>query len=141
MRYTPDYQIELSGGAKVPLLFNTWTFREYTRLKKQEFEDLIENVQTGKVFKANDLPDLLLLAAQSYFKFNDSPCNYTEVDACSWLDELGGMNSMRLLDLYKVFVGKLTGISPEQLDAAWTTAEEKTEAKKKNSEEPGKISM
>jgi hypothetical protein len=139
MRNTPDYQIELSGGGKVPLLFNSWTFRTFTRGKGIEFEDLMENVYSGKAFRSNDLPELLLAAAKSYARFNDVDVNYSEDDSFEWLDELGGMNSLKLMDIYKVFAAKLLNVSPEKFEVLWTKATEITneQAEKKKADSPG----
>jgi hypothetical protein len=121
-KHSPDYQIELTGGDKIPLLFNTWTFKNFTRLKGLEFEDFLNEVQSGKGFKGNDLPDLFFLAAQSYYRFNDIEFKYTDIDAYDWVDQLGGMNSTRLLDVYKIFFSRATGISIEKIETLWEQA-------------------
>lgn len=137
MTYTPDYKIQLSGDRIVPLLFNSWAFRKYTQLKGIEFEDLVEKIGEGKAFLANDLPDLILIAAEAFAKFNAIDFKHTDTDAYTWIDEMGGFNSTTLLDLYKVFVSRVLNISPEKLDVLWNKAVESTkqpEEKKKETE-------
>jgi hypothetical protein len=136
MTYTPDFTIKTEGG-DIPLLFNSWTFREYSRKKSIELEELLYRVRTGQAFKSADVPDLLLIAAQSFCKFNNKPFNYTDDEACTWVDILGGFNSLRLVEVYKAFVAKLLNISPEAFEVAWqkvtgTTTEGEEVAEKKS---------
>ena len=127
-----DYKIKVSTG-DVPLLFNTWMFREYTKLKGIEMEDLFTNIQTGQGFKAKDIPDLMLVANQSFCKYNNKECTNTDLDACGWLDEMGGFNSPQIIDLYKLFVSKLINVDPVQFELLWNkvTEEKPKEEKKK----------
>lgn len=127
-----DYKIKISTG-EVPLLFNTWMFREYSRRKGIELEDLFTNIQTGQGFKTSNIPDLLLVANESFCKYNNKECTSTDLDACSWLDEMGGFNSPQIIDLYKLFVSKLINVDPAQFELLWNkvTEEKKEEPKKK----------
>jgi hypothetical protein len=130
-----DYKIKLQTG-EVPLLFNTWMFREYTKLKGIEMEDLFTNIQTGQGFKAKDIPDLMLVANQSFCKYNGQECTNTDLDACGWLDEMGGFNSPQIIDLYKLFVSKLINVDPVQFELLWNkvTEPEKKEPEKKKAQ-------
>lgn len=113
-----DYKISLNDGTVIPLLFNTWTFREYSRKKGIDFEALVASVTGGDPFKSNDIPDLLLKAAESYCRFNGGKeFNYNDLDSCLWVDSLGGaFNAPALVELFKVFICKLLNISPEKFD-------------------------
>jgi hypothetical protein len=130
---TADYKIKLSTG-EIPLLFNSWMFREYSKVKGIELEDLFAGIQTGQGFKAKDIPDLLLAAHSSWCKYNNKECTQTDADACLWLDEMGGYNTPELLNIYKLFVSKLINIDPVQFEILWnkvTTPEVKEEGEKK----------
>jgi hypothetical protein len=127
MRYDPDYVIELKE-AKIPVLFNSWTFKNYSDKIGVELEDIGDMIRSGKVIKSKDLPALLLIAANSYQKFMGIEKSYSEMDAYQWIDELGGFNSARLIDLYKVFVARLFNVSVDAFDVEATT---KPEPKKK----------
>jgi hypothetical protein len=142
MKHSPDYEIQLTGGEKIPLLFNTWTFKNFTRLKGIEYEDFLELVQRGQGFKGNDLPDLFFLAAQSYFRFNDVTFPYTDLEAYAWVDELGGMNSVKLIEVYKIFFGKVSGLTVPQVEELWKKAGEhaQTEETEKKKDSHGVIS-
>lgn len=121
MTYKPDYSIELSNG-KIALLFNSWTFRQYSQKIGVELDDLYELIKSGKAIKSKDLPTLLLIAAESFSWFNDQEFKYTEKDAYKWIDEVGGFNSPRFMDVFKVFVGKFLNIAPERLEVIWQKA-------------------
>lgn len=127
-----DYKITVSTG-EIPLLFNTWMFREYSRRKGIELEDLFENIRTGQGFKAKDIPDLMLVAHETYCKYNSKECTQTDLDACGWLDEMGGFNAPQIIDLYKLFVSKLINVDPAQFELLWNKVTEvnKEEPKKK----------
>ena len=135
MRFLPDYTIQLKDGSKIELLFNSFMFRSYSYRKGIELEDLFVGIQTGGAFKAKDLPDLLLTAAETFCKYNDAPCPYTDLDACVWLDEIGGFNSVKLVELYKIFVSKLVNVDQKQFDVLWNkviSGAEKSESKPAN---------
>lgn len=119
MQFTPDYIITRKDGSKVNLLFNSWMYRAYSYKKNIELEDLFVNIQKGVAFKSRDLPDLLLIAAETYAKYNNAPFGYTEMDACLWVDEMGGYNSANLVELYKIFVSRLINVDQAEFEILW----------------------
>jgi hypothetical protein len=134
---TADYKIKLQKG-EIPLLFNTWMFREYSKRKGIELEDLFTNIQTGQGFKARDIPDLMLVAHETYCKYNNDACTQTDLDSCAWLDEMGGFNSPQIIDLYKLFVSKLINVDPAQFELLWNkVTEDKPKEEKKKAKERG----
>jgi hypothetical protein len=141
MIYTPDYSIDLPES-KVPLLFNTWTFREYSLKIGEELEDMYQGIASGKALKSKNIPDLLLIAAKSYARFNKKEFSFSEDDAFMWLDHMGGYNSEKLIKVYKVFVSKLLNISPEKFEVLLQGKGEKEEKSKKKVQmpSPGKAS-
>lgn len=127
-----DYKIKSAGG-EIPLLFNSWMFREYCRKKSIELEDLFTNIQNGKGFRANDIPELLLTAHETFCRYNNKECTKTDLDSCLWLDEMGGFSSSAIVDIYKLFVSKLINIDQAQFELLWnkvTEPKEKEEKKK-----------
>jgi hypothetical protein len=124
MNYTqPDYEIQLEGG-KIPLLFTSWTFREFSLRNGVEFEDLINRINEGRPIVANQIPDLLLIAAKAYCFHNKVEFQYDEADAFMWIDELGGLNSMKLADIIKVYLSRLLKIPEEKFDVAMNNVKE-----------------
>lgn len=129
---TPDYQLKLDGK-EIPLRFNSRAFRNYTLSKGIEYEDLVENVASGKIFRANNIPDIIFYGAQSYAASNKLPFNYTIDDVMDWVDEMGGLASGPVIDIFKCFTGNLLRIPPEKFEAIWNGAVNQTpeEPKKK----------
>jgi hypothetical protein len=112
-----DYVIELKDKTEIPLLFNTWTFRNYSYRKGFEMEELFTQVTNGTAFRGNDLPTLLHTAAESYVKYSEGTEKYTEDDACEWMDELGRfISSPKIMEIYKLFVARLVNIDPKVLE-------------------------
>lgn len=110
-----DYTIELQDGSKINLLFNTWTFRNYSYKTGIEFEGLFDITQA---VKTKDLPLLLISAADSFSKYNSEAVqpSYTDADACLWLDEIGfTFLSDKVKDIYAICISKLTGKPWEQV--------------------------
>lgn len=120
-----DYTIELQGGSVIHLLFNTWTFRNYSYKTGIEFEGLFD---ITRAIKTRDLPLLLTSAADSFSKYNPDAGQkaYTDDDACLWLDEIGfTMVSPKVQDIYAVCISKLTGKSFEEVKASFVVEEKK----------------
>lgn len=138
-----DYKITLQKG-EIPLLFNTWMYREYSKRKGIELEDLFEGIRTGAGFKLKDIPDILLVAHESFCRYNNKDFIQTDLDACDWLGEMGGFNAPQVVELYKLFVCKLINVDPSQFEILWNKVTqpekesvEKTEKKKAAKKAPG----
>lgn len=136
MVFTPDYTIEVDGK-KIPLLFNSLFYREFCAAKGIELEDLFDLIKQGKAFKGGDLPLLLHQAALTWHRYNAGatafPFNHPE-DSCLWLDVLGGYNSLKLMDVYKIFVCKLSNIDPNEFEVMLKAATEQPEVEEKKKE-------
>jgi hypothetical protein len=75
------------------------------------------------------------VANQSFCKYNNKECTNTDLDACGWLDEMGGFNSPQIIDLYKLFVSKLINVDPVQFELLWNKViEEKPKEEKKKAQ-------
>lgn len=119
MQHTAPYTIQLNDGTQVPLLFNSFMYREYCYKKGMELEDLFQRIGNGTAFKSKDLPDLLYYAAFTWCKYNNKECIHSDLDACLWVDELGGYNSPELVGIYKLFVARLLNVDPAVFDVLW----------------------
>lgn len=138
MSYTPDHQI-----GEVKLLFNSWTFRHFCRRINIELDELFNNIGEGKLIKTEHFPELLFTAAESYCKFNNLPLTYTELDAYTWIDEIGGFTySEKWNGIIRSFMGKLLNLSPEQFEVLWSgqATEPAGDKKKAESGSPGTAS-
>lgn len=131
--HAADYTLKLKGGGEVPLLYNTWAYKTYSQRKGVEYEALAEGLgpkedgSMGDTLKAKNFPDILLIGAETYCKYNNIPFTYNDLDACLWMDELPWMTSIELQGIIKVFVSKLLNVDLSAL----AVEAPKTESKKK----------
>lgn len=128
MIHTADYHI-----GDVPLLFNSWTFRQYCRRVDIDLDQLFEHIGQGeRVIKTDHMPDLLYVAAESWCRFNNKTFTYTELDAYTWVDTMGGYRlNEQWSALVKVFMMKLLNIPQERFEVLWAGEEQADGGKKK----------
>jgi hypothetical protein len=113
---TADYILKLKNGTEIPLLYNTWAFKTYSERKGVEYEDLANGCGSqpdgsqGETLKTKHMPDILLIGAETYSKYNNKAFTYTDLDACMWMDELPWRTSLELVEIIKIFVGKLLNV-------------------------------
>lgn len=122
-----DYTIQ---GLNIPLLFNNRTFRLFSEKLGVEQEDLYQGIIKSEGIKAKALPVLLLVAHESYCKYNNLPFQANELDADLWMDQMEGYRSEQVAEMYIVYVSKLTKVPVEKLKAAVETVEVPEEEKK-----------
>jgi hypothetical protein len=109
-----DYTLKLKKG-EIPLLFNTKMLKDYSISKKMEYEDLENAIISGSAFKVNDISDVLLMAHQTWCLYNSKACTYTELDACSWLDDTEALTPAIIGEIFLVFAAKVFRTTPEKL--------------------------
>jgi hypothetical protein len=105
MTLLPDYTID-----NVNFSFNSYALQKYCNQKGIEMEDLYNMVREGTAFKSSELPALLLVAAESYALYNKQPFTFTELDAFGWIDSVGGFNSSKVVDVFKIFAARLLNV-------------------------------
>ena len=135
MKFQPDYTFT-ADGKDIHLLFNTWMFRQYSIRKGIELDQLEESIKTGRPFPVNAIPDVLLIAHETFCKYNSLPFEATELDACDWIDKTGGMGSALYVDTYKQFLIKFLNLSAAEFDVMLQKAKEQSEAKPDKKKEP-----
>ena len=83
------YELKLSSGEKVQLQFCTWSLKRFCKLQG------IGPSEIGDALSGNDALEAitnLLTAAAEYplYKQGITP-SFTDMDACDWIDDLGGI--------------------------------------------------
>lgn len=122
MIYSPDYTIQLPEGGEVHLLFNTWAIKKYCEKQGIEMEELLTRL------KVKELPDLMLSAAESYARYNKQEFKATDLDACEWMDAMGGFNGPKLAEIVKTFLRRVSGLTEAEYEERVQAA---TEEKKR----------
>jgi hypothetical protein len=85
------YELTLSDGTKVPLRFCTWSLKRFCQLQG------IGPSEIGEALGGNQTLDAiinLLRSAAEYplYKEGITP-EFTDIEVCDWVDDLGGLGS------------------------------------------------
>jgi hypothetical protein len=91
------YELELSSGEKIQLRFCTWSLKRFCQLQK------IGPTEIGDALNGPNSLDAisnLLRAAAEYplYKEGITP-KFTDLDACDWIDDLGGISGSKFQDV------------------------------------------
>jgi hypothetical protein len=94
------YELKLSDGTSIPMRFCTWSLKRFCQLQG------IGPAEIGEVLTGADTLDAitnLLRAAAEYplYKEGITP-NFTDLDVCDWIDDIGGMSSPKFNELIVV---------------------------------------
>jgi hypothetical protein len=122
MVYSPDYTISLAQGKQIPLLFNTWAYKKFCQSIGIELEELLSRLSANQeeqkpIIRFSELTNFFLCAAESYCRYNNQQFTQTDLDACGWVDALGGVTSPKLREMAIIAVSKLINVNPEALAA------------------------
>lgn len=101
------YSIELSDGTKVPLRFCTWTLKRFSESNNNmSLSALGGALKEGLGLGA--MASLLLCAAEYVCLKEKREFAYTDMDACDWIDEMGGVSGQGFLAMVNVIVESFT---------------------------------
>jgi hypothetical protein len=119
------YELELSSGEKIQLRFCTWSLKRFCQLQK------IGPTEIGDALNGPDSLDAisnLLRAAAEYplYKEGITP-KFTDLDACDWIDDLGGISGKKFQDIMAALTESLSSGIEEA-----PTKKEKSSGVKKN---------
>jgi hypothetical protein len=94
------YELTLSDGKKIPMRFCTWSLKRFCQLQG------IGPAEIGEALSGSDTLDAitnLLRAAAEYplYKEGITP-NFTDLDVCDWIDDIGGMSSVKFNQMISV---------------------------------------
>ena len=94
------YELSLSDGTKIPMRFCTWSLKRFCQLQgigPSEIGDALSGDNT-----LDAIVNLLKSAAEyPLYKEGITP-NYTDIEVCDWIDDIGGIASSKLQDIFKV---------------------------------------
>lgn len=126
------YTIERQSGANIDIAFTTWVFKTFAQSKNLSVDQLIDYIQGkgkngqsgGLYFSIEDLLSLMLIGAKYSCVKRGENFSYTDIDACEWLDELGGINGGKVKEMMIVIVATLFDHDPTDI-AKLVSVEEK----------------
>ena len=131
----PDYIIKLQSGGEIPLLFNNWTFTQFSAKKGMDFDELEALIfqDDPRPFKMTEVPMVLLLAHETWCFFNDQEFKAKEKDAFLWIEETGGMRSTLYAETYKRFLMRYLNLTDAQLEVQQKAIQKQDAPKSKGS--------
>ncbi len=84
-----QFNLSLSDGKVIPLRFCTWSLKRFCKLQG------IGPTEIGVALSGKDALDaivnLIRSAAEYEFIKEGKTANFTEVDVCDWVDDMGGI--------------------------------------------------
>lgn len=100
------YELELSSGEKVQLRFCTWSLKRFCQLQKIGPTEINEALNGQQSLDA--LCNLLRAAAEyPLYKEGITP-KFTDLDACDWIDDMGGISGKKFQDVLASLTESLT---------------------------------
>lgn len=119
------YELSLSDGTKIPMRFCTWSLKRFCQLQG------IGPSEIGEALSGDSSLDAitnLLRAAAEYplYKEGITP-KFTDIDACDWIDDMGGIGGKKFQEVMTALTESLNSGLEES-----TTKKAKKDAVKKN---------
>ena len=119
-----QFELTLSDGKKIPMRFCTWSLKRFCQLQKIGPSDIGEALSGQTSLDA--IVNLLRSAAEyPLYSIGITP-EFTEIEVCDWIDDMGGMGSKKFQDIMAVLADSLnSGVEEKQ-----TKSNKKSEVKK-----------
>ena len=100
------YELELSSGDKIQLQFCTWSLKRFCKLQGIGPSEIGEALSGQDSLEA--ITNLLRSAAEyPLYKQGITP-HFTDIDACDWIDDLGGIGSIKFQDVMDALTESLS---------------------------------
>lgn len=120
------YELKLSDGKTIPLRFCTWSLKRFCQLQGIGPSEIGEALTGNQTLEG--IVNLLRSAAEyPLYKEGITP-NFTDIDVCDWIDDIGGINSNKFQDI----INALTDSMNSGLEEKATNKKAKGSDVKKN---------
>lgn len=94
-----QYELTLSNGEKIPMRFCTWSLKRFCQLQGIGPSEIGEALSGNSTLDA--IVNLLKSAAEYPLYAQGITPTYTELNVCDWIDDIGGVTSPKLQDIFK----------------------------------------
>jgi hypothetical protein len=88
-----QFELTLSDGKKIPMRFCTWSLKRFCQLQGIGPSDIGEALSGQTSLDA--IINLLKAAAEYPLYSQGITPNFTDIEVCDWVDDMGGMASKR----------------------------------------------
>ena len=92
-----QFELTLSDGKKIPMRFCTWSLKRFCQLQGIGPSDIGEALSGQTSLDA--IINLLKAAAEYPLYSQGITLNFTDIEVCDWVDDMGGMASKRFQDV------------------------------------------
>lgn len=91
------YELKLSDGKTIPMRFCTWSLKRFCQLQGIGPSEIGEAISGNSSLEA--ISNLLRAAAEyPLYKEGITP-NFTDIDVCDWIDDMGGIAGKKFQDV------------------------------------------
>jgi hypothetical protein len=94
-----QFELTLSDGKKIPMRFCTWSLKRFCQLQGIGPSEIGEALSGSDTIGA--IVHLLKSAAEYPLYSQGITPTFTEIEVCDWIDDLGGITSPRLQEIFK----------------------------------------
>lgn len=93
------YELTLSNGEKIPMRFCTWSLKRFCQLQGIGPSEIGEALSGNSTLDA--IVNLLKSAAEYPLYSQGITPSYTDLNVCDWIDDMGGVASPKLQEIFK----------------------------------------
>ena len=86
------FEIKLADDSIIKGQYSLWTIKRYCDRKKLSLSQLSEQLSAENL-SFDDICQLILSAVEYTSRKEKMPFPYNDIDACEWIDQLGGLGS------------------------------------------------
>ena len=118
-----QFNLSLSDGKVIPLRFCTWSLKRFCKLQG------IGPAEIGIALSGKDALDaivnLIRSAAEYEFIKEGKTANFTEVDVCDWVDDMGGIAGTQFQEIMAALSESMTSGLEQPSSTSTEAGEEK----------------
>lgn len=93
-----EFEITTDEGTVIKGKFGTWSLKRFCDNREITLGQL--QAKKPEEFTLSDVVDLILYAVEQKARETSQPFSFTDVHACSWCDELGGIFGAEVTKLF-----------------------------------------
>jgi hypothetical protein len=87
-----EFEIILNDGKTIKGQYTLWAVKQFC-LKKNISLSKLEAAMSQETLSLDDLTTMLLCAVEYKCRLDKQPFIYSDIDACAWIEEMGGLLS------------------------------------------------